>query len=73
MGFYLIPIIFIAIAVYMKTKSPVIVSAFLMLSGMLFSGASMFANYPEMFYIYSMVTVLGMIGLIVSIIYIYKK
>ena len=66
-GFYLIPISFIAVALYLKTRNPVTVSAFLLGSGILLSSGSIFMDYPEMGFVYTIFTILGLVGLILSI------
>jgi len=66
-GFYLIPLTFIAIALYVKTRDLVVVSAFMLASGTLFASASIFADYPEMAFVYLIFTAIGLIGMIVGI------
>ena len=67
MGFYLIPLSFIAVALYMKTRNPAGVSVFIFVSGLLLSGGSIFANYPEMAVVYTVFTAMGFVGLVLSI------
>ena len=66
-SFWLIPITFIAIALYVKTKDVVIVSAFLLGSSVLLSAGSMFTGYPEMGLVYMIFAGLGIIGVIAGI------
>ena len=66
-GFWLIPLSFIAIALYIKTRDPIIVSAFMIASGTILSGGSMFTTYPEMALAYLIFTGLGFVGLIAGI------
>jgi len=66
-GFYLIPLTFIVIALYVKTRDVVVVSAFMIASGMLLGSGLIFANYPEMALVYWLIAGLGLIGLIVGI------
>lgn len=66
-SFYLIPLTFIVIALYIKTRDVVVVSAFMIASGMLLGSGLIFANYPEMAYVYWLFAGLGLIGLIVGI------
>ena len=71
-GFFLIPVTIIAAALYVKTRSPVAVSAFLMGSGLLLSGGSLFSGYPEMIDVYALITVIGIVGLIASLFFMRK-
>jgi len=66
-GFYLIPLSFICVALYVKTRNAVTVSAFMIGSGLLLSGGTMFSAYPEMALVYLLFTGLGFVGLIVGI------
>jgi len=66
-GFFIIPIAIIAGALYVKTKSPIVVSAFLLASGSLFTGAGLFASYPEMVAVFMIVTLMGVVGMFLSI------
>ena len=66
-GFYLIPLTFICIALYIKTREPAVVSAFMLASGTLLSGGSIFTGYGSMGFAYMMLAALGLIGLILSI------
>lgn len=71
-GFYLIPVSIIAVALYVKTRSPVAVSAYLIGSGILLSGGGLFIGYPEMINVFGIVTVIGIMGLVVSLYFIKK-
>jgi len=67
MGFYLIPLSFLSVALYLKTHNPVMVSAFLSGSCILFASGSIFANYPEMALTYGIFAALGMVGAILGL------
>jgi len=71
-GFFIIPLAIIATALYVKTKSPIAVSAFLMASGTLFTSAGMFASYPEMVAVFMIVTLMGVVGMFLSIYFMRK-
>jgi hypothetical protein len=61
-GFYLIPLCFIAAALYLKTHNGIAVSCFIWGSGLLLVSASMFANYPEMALVFLIFTAAGLVG-----------
>jgi len=65
-GFFLIVLVFIAVALYVKTHDLVVVTAFLLGSGVLLSAGSIFTGYGEMALLFSVVAVIGIIGLIAS-------
>jgi len=71
-GFWLIPISFIAVALYVKTRNPVMVGVFLVGSGLLLSGGNLFASNPQMALVFTIFTVLSFVGLIASIYFIKK-
>jgi hypothetical protein len=71
-GFFVIPIAIIASALYVKTKSPITVSAFLLASGTLFTSAGLFASYPELVAVFMIVTLLGVVGMFLSIYFMRK-
>ena len=66
-GFYLIPLTFICIALYMKTRDFVVVSMFMIASGSLLGSGGIFAGYGSMAFAYLMFAALGVIGLIVGV------
>ncbi len=70
--FYLVPISFIAVALFIKTKNLAIVSLYMITVGSIFSGAGILAASPEMSYIFLIFTILGLIGLFVNIFFIKK-
>jgi len=65
--FWLFPLSFIAIALYVKTRNPVAVSAFMLASGLLLSSGQIFLGHPEMVLVYVIFAVIGLIGLILNI------
>jgi fucose 4-O-acetylase-like acetyltransferase len=68
-GFYLIPVSFIALALYVKTRNIVVVSAFIIASGSLLGSVGMFSVYPEMSYVYWIFTGLGIVALVLGLIF----
>lgn len=66
-GFFIIPISVIAVALYVKTRSPVVVSAWLIGSGLLMSGGGLFLNFSEMGIVYTIISGIGVIGLFASV------
>lgn len=71
-GFYLIPISVLALALYVRTRNPVVSSVFMMGSGLLLSSGSMFMDYPEMVKVYVAFTAIGLVGSILSILFMNK-
>lgn len=67
MGFYLVPITFIAVALFIKTKDMVVTSAWLMGSCSILAGANLFIDFPEMALLYLIVAAIGLIGMIIGI------
>jgi len=66
-AFWLIPISFIGLALYIKTRNPVLVSAYMLAVGLMLSSGTIFSGYPEMAMAYMVFAMLGLIGLIVGI------
>ena len=66
-GFFLLPLTFIAIALYIKTREPAVVSMFMLASGGLLSGGSIFTGYTAMGLAYTLFAGAGLIGLFLSI------
>jgi len=71
-AFWLIPVSFIAVALFIKTRNPVLVSAYMLGSGLLLSSGNIFLGHPEMAFVYMVFTALGLVGLIVSIFFMKK-
>jgi len=65
-SFFLIPISFIAIALYIKTRT-VAVSGVWLMASTLMVGTAIFAEQPVMGFIYYLFTVISLVGVIVSI------
>ena len=65
-GFFLIPISFIAIALYITTRTVAVAGVWLMASTLMV-GTAIFSSYPEMGFIYYLFTVISFVGVIVSI------
>ena len=70
--FWLIPVSFIAIALYIKTRNPVVATSFMVGSGLLLSSGNMFMGAPEMVFVYTVFTVISFVGLLSSIYFIRK-
>ena len=66
-GFWLIPLTFITIVIFIKSRNPVTTSAFMLASGLLLASGNIFSEYPEMSYAYFVFAALGLIGLILGI------
>ena len=71
-AFYIVPIAFIAVALYIKTRSPIISSVWIWSSGLLMAGGNIFANNPDMAIIYGLFTAIGIAGTIISIFFMEK-
>lgn len=69
-AFWLIPLSFICVALYVKTRNPVGVSAFMVCSGLILSSGNMFMNHPEMSYLYMIFAAIGFIGVIIGVFFI---
>ena len=65
-GFYLIPILVIGAALYMKTRDPAMVSLWLVGTGSILSSVSLFTGYLELNYLFIILTALGFAGLVLS-------
>ena len=66
-GFYLIPITFIALALYIKTHDTMLASAWLLASGVLLVSGGIFTGYLEMSVIYTIVVAFGVTGIVINI------
>ena len=71
-GFWLIPLTFIAIALFVKTRDVVVASLFILASGVMLSGGNIFAGYPEMAFAYLIFAALGIVGLVLGIFFMRK-
>jgi len=70
--FYLIIVLVLAAALYVKSRNPAGVSAFIIGAGALLSAADMFSGYSMMGGFMVVVVVMGFVGLIASL-YFMKK
>lgn len=67
--FFLFPLVIITLGVQYKTRKPVMTSMFMISSGAVLSGGSMFANAPGMAGAFIIFTALGIVGLFLSILF----
>jgi len=65
-SWYLIPISFIAVALYIKTRTFAVSGMWLMASTLMI-GSALFVEHPEMSFVYYLFTVLSFVGIVVSI------
>ena len=66
-AFWLIPVSFIAVALYIKTRNPVVATSFMTASGILLSSGNIFMGQPQMVFVYTVFTVISFSGMIGSI------
>jgi len=66
-GFMLIPVSIIAGALWIQKKDPVIISMYMITSGALLGGGSLFAGYAEMSLVYVIFAGIGIGSLILSL------
>jgi len=71
-GFYLIPVTFIAIALYVKTRDAVLASMWVMAAGILLASGSIFTGYIEMSILYTIIAAAGVTGIVMGILYMRK-
>jgi len=67
-GFYLIPIMFIAAALWLKTHNPMAVSTFIWVSSLFAVSGSIFIDFPEAVILFLIVTVIGLTSTIMIIV-----
>lgn len=65
--FFLFPITVIAIALFVKTREPVMVSMYLIVAGALFSAGGLFTGSTEMQLVYVVVSAIGIVSLFISL------
>ena len=70
--FYLIPISFLCVAIYLKTKDIVTVSAVMILSGSMLTAGGLWVGYMDAAIVYIIFTGLGITGLIMGILFMRK-
>jgi len=66
-AFWLFPVSFIGIALYIKTRNPVLVSGYMLASGVFLASGNIFLGTPEMVLVYVLFAVIGLIGVILNI------
>jgi len=66
-AFWLIPLSFITVALFVKTRNPVGVSGFMIASGLILGSGNIFMGNPQMSLAYWIFAALGMVGIILSI------
>jgi len=66
-GFYLVFIGFIATALYIKNRDLTSVSGFIIASSLLLGTGNIFIGNPEMAFVFYIITVMGFVGVVVSI------
>jgi len=66
-AFWLFPLSFIAIALYIKTRNPTLVSSYMLASGILLASGQMFMGNPEMVLVYIIFAVLGLVGILLDV------
>ena len=65
--FYLVPLIFVTIALYVKVRDPAVVSMFMIASGVLLAAGNIFVNALSMSIIFIIFAAIGIAGLFVSL------
>lgn len=66
-GVFLIVLIFICAALYMKTENAVAVTSFLTVASLLLISGGLYANWPEMSRIFLIVAAFGFVGTFLGI------
>ena len=67
--FFLVPIMVLALSLYVKTRNITMVAMFMIGSGILMSSGSMFTNAPQVSLIFIIFTALGFVALILSLLF----
>lgn len=65
-AFFLIPLTFIAVALYYQTRNMVAVSSYMLGVGLLFGSSNIFTGYGEMAFIYYVFSGIGLVGLVLN-------
>lgn len=68
-AFYLIPLVALTIGIYIKTRDTKVTSVFMIASGALLGGGSIFSGVPEMGVLFIIFAAIGLVGMISSIIF----
>jgi len=71
-GFWLIPIGFIGVALYIKTHSLSSTGIWLTISSLLLAGGNIYTGYFELSLIYAIFTVIGIMSIVVDIFFMRK-
>ena len=71
-GFWLIPIGFISIALFIKTRNVTASSMWLLCSCSIMGSGELFTDFPEMSFIYYLFAIIGLVGVIVSLLFMHK-
>ena len=66
-SFWIFPLSFIAIALYIKTRNPTLVSSYMLASGVLLASGQIFMGNPEMVLSYIIFAVLGLVGILLDV------
>ena len=66
-SFWIFPLSFIAIALYIKTRNPTLVSSYMLASGVLLASGQIFMGNPEMVLAYIIFAVLGLVGILLDV------
>ena len=66
-GWLIIPLSFIAVALFLRTRDPILVSIYMIIVGALFSTGGLFIGFQPMVLAYVLFTVLGIAVLIYGI------
>lgn len=66
-GWLLIPLSFIALALFVKTRDPILVSIYMIITGALFTSGGLFIGFQPMILAYVFFTVLGIAVLIYGV------
>jgi len=66
-AFWLFPVSFIAVALYVKTRNPTLVSAFMLASGVMLASGNIFMGTPEMVIVYIIFAGLGLVGILLNV------
>lgn len=65
--FFLVPLSFVIIALYVKTRDPVMVSMFMLVSGSLLATGNIFFGAINMATVFTIFAAIGLVGLFLSI------
>lgn len=67
--FWLVPLTVLTLGIYVKTQNPVMTTAFMVGSGALLAGGSIFTGSPEMSIAFTIFTAIGLTGLFASVLF----